>query len=122
MGRTTVTVLPSLQRRLESLGENIRLARLRRRLTTTQIAERAGIARATLASIENGSPAVSLGAYASVLFCLGLDSDLDFVARDDEFGRKLQDAKMVTPLRARRKARNRFSSLVKQSSERLQEQ
>ena len=103
MGRSTITMLPSLQRRLIAMGDNLRLARLRRRLTATQVAERAGITRPTLRAIERGDPSVSFGAYASVLFCLGLESDLDDVARDDALGRKLQDAQLTIKKRAPRK-------------------
>ena len=105
MGRTTITPLPSLQRRLTEVGENLRLARLRRRLSAIQIAERAGISRPTLRSIENGDPSVSFGAYASVLFCLGLESDLAGLAADDELGRKLQDAALTVKRRAPRRPR-----------------
>lgn len=90
---------PSLQRRLKELGTNIRLARLRRKFSTTLIAERAGISRNTLRAIENGEPSVSFGSYAMVLFCLGLEQDLKLIARDDELGRKLQDAAL--PIKAR---------------------
>jgi transcriptional regulator with XRE-family HTH domain len=80
--------------RLSELGGNIRLARLRRRLPATLVAERAGVARETLARIERGSPNVSIGHCAAVLFVLGLDKDLSLVGRDDELGRKLQDARL----------------------------
>ena len=103
MGRTTITPLPSLQRRLTAVGENLRLARLRRKLSATQIAERAGITRPTLRAIERGDPSVSFGAYASVLFCLGLEGDLEVLARDDELGRKLQDADLTLKRRAPRR-------------------
>jgi transcriptional regulator with XRE-family HTH domain len=103
MGRTTITPLPSLQRRLTAVGENLRLARLRRKLSATQIAERAGISRPTLRAIEQGDPSVSFGAYASVLFCLGLEQDLEALANDDELGRKLQDAELTIKRRAPRR-------------------
>jgi transcriptional regulator with XRE-family HTH domain len=105
MGRTTTTLLPVLQRRLAVVGENLRLARLRRRLSATQIAERAGITRPTLRAIERGDPSVSFGAYAMVLFCLGLEKDLEALARDDELGRKLQDAELTVKRRAPRRLR-----------------
>ena len=94
MGRRSITPLPSVRARLAELGANIRLARLRRRLPATLVAQRAGLARETLAKVERGSPNVSAGHYAAVLFVLGLDKDIALVARDDELGRKLQDAKL----------------------------
>jgi len=103
MGRTSTTPLPSLQRRITGLGENLKLARLRRKLSATQVAERAGISRPTLRAIERGDPTVSFGAYATVLFCLGLESDLESIARDDELGRKLQDAGLIVKHRAPRR-------------------
>jgi len=103
MGRVAETTAPSVRRRIEALGEKLQLARLRRQLTATQVAERAGISRKTLSAIEHGDPTVSFGLYANVLLVLGLDSDLDSIARDDELGRKLQDAALITPRRVRRK-------------------
>ena len=93
---------PSLQRLLKDVGDNIRLARLRRKFSTTLIAERAGISRNTLRSIEQGESSVSFGSYAMVLFCLGLAKDLKLIAQDDELGRKLQDADLSVKARAPR--------------------
>lgn len=95
---------PKLQRLLSEVGGNLRLARLRRRLSGAQVAERAGITRPTLRAIEQGSPSVSFGAYCNVLFCLGLEDDLLAVGHDDELGRKLQDAQLQVKKRAPRRA------------------
>ncbi len=89
------TLLPKFQKVLEKMGENIKLARKRRNLTTIQVSERAGIDRTTLYHIEKGNSSVSLGAYFNVLRVLGLQDDFLKLAADDEFGRKLQDLKLV---------------------------
>ena len=99
-------LLPKIQKNLTELGENIKLARLRRKLSTTQVAERANISRPTLLSIEKGSPSVSIGAYLQILFVLGLEKDFLQVASDDVLGRKLQDAKLLVKERAHKKSSN----------------
>lgn len=99
-------LLPSLNKVLKELGENIKLARLRRKLSTEQVAERAGISRATLWHLEKGSPSVAMGIYGQVLFVLGLDRDLLKVAADDTFGRKLQDAELIVKERAPKKKKD----------------
>lgn len=102
MGREKAILTPSLQRLLIEVGENIRLARLRRKFSTTITAERAGVSRNTLRAIERGESSVTFGAYVNVLFCLGLEKDLKHLAQDDELGRKLQDANLLTKARAPR--------------------
>ena len=96
--------MPDTERILETMGEQIKLARLRRNLSTELVAERAGISRATLWSVEKGTPTVAIGTYAAVLHALdGMDKDLRLVAQDDEFGRRIQDMNLITPKRAKRK-------------------
>lgn len=77
------------------MGENIKLARKRRRLTASQVAERAGVVRTTLYQIEKGNPKVSLGAYFNVLKVLSLEIDFYKIAEDDEFGKRLQDLELL---------------------------
>ena len=89
------TLLPMFQKILEQMGENLKLARKRRKLTVLQVAERAGIDRSTLYYIEKGNPSVSMGAYFNVFRVLGLHEDFLKLASDDEFGRKLQDLKLM---------------------------
>ena len=103
MNTRTIALLPRVQKILEQLGENIKLARLRRKLSSNQVAERAGISRTTLWQIEKGSPNVAMAAYTQVLFVLGLENDWLKVGVDDELGRKLQDAGLITGKRAPRK-------------------
>jgi len=100
MAKKQHIILPKTRRILTELGENIKLARLRRKLSAEQVAERADISRPTLVEIEKGSPSVSIGSYLLVLKVLGLEDDLLSVARDDVLGRKLQDAGITTGERA----------------------
>ena len=88
-------IFPKYQKIFDQLGENIKLARKRRKLTIIQVSERAGIHRATLDKIDKGEASGSLGAYFNVLRVLGLQSDFLKLAADDEFGRKLQDLKLL---------------------------
>ncbi|MDR1681847.1 MAG: helix-turn-helix domain-containing protein [Candidatus Symbiothrix sp.] len=100
MNREKYTLLPRLTKILEELGEDIKLARLRRKLSAEQVSERAGISRSTLWQIERGQPNVSMGYYAQVLFVLGLEKNLSIMAADDALGRKLQDAEILVKKRA----------------------
>ena len=104
MNKRGVTVSPKTAEILEQMGEQIKLARLRRRLSTELVAERAGISRATLWNVEKGSPSVAIGIYAPVLHALGnMDNDFLLVAKDDEFGRTLQDLELPVRRRAPKK-------------------
>lgn len=108
MPRRSASPHPAVRRILKELGEHIRLARLRRGFSMELVAERAGMSRPTLGAVEKGEPGVTLGSYANVLHSLGLHEDLALVARDDELGRKLQDASLPTRRRApKRAAKNR---------------
>ncbi|MDR0394335.1 MAG: helix-turn-helix domain-containing protein [Tannerella sp.] len=100
MKREKYALLPRLTKILEELGEDIKLARLRRKFSAEQVAQRAGISRSTLWQIEKGMPNVSMGYYAQVLFILGLEKNLSTMAADDVLGRKLQDAEILVKKRA----------------------
>jgi transcriptional regulator with XRE-family HTH domain len=94
MPKTHPPIFPATAKQLAALGERLRLARLRRRYSAESVAVRAGITRVTLARVEKGDTGTSMGAYVAVLRVLGLQSDLDGIARDDQLGRKLQDLDM----------------------------
>jgi transcriptional regulator with XRE-family HTH domain len=104
MSKTHTAPMPAVQRLLMALGENLRLARLRRGFSMELVAERAGMSRATLRAVERGEPTVALGAYANVLHSLGLHGDLARLAVDDTLGRKLQDAGLPSRRRAPKRA------------------
>jgi transcriptional regulator with XRE-family HTH domain len=103
MSKGQLILMPKQQKLLEQLGERLKLARLRRRLSTFQVSERAGITRTTLWNIEKGAPQVAIGYYCQVLFVLGMAEDLIKIAIDDELGRRLQDAELVIKKRAPKK-------------------
>lgn len=90
-----IVLLPRLAKILKETGENIKLARLRRKLTMEQVSERSGISRSTLWQVEKGIPTVSFGVYAQVLFVLGLEKDILQLAGNDVLGRKIQDAELL---------------------------
>jgi transcriptional regulator with XRE-family HTH domain len=91
MPRRKQPIYPSELRELVALGERLRLARKRRKLTAESIAQRAGITRVTLRKVEAGDGAVTMGSYVRVLAALGLDKELAKVAQEDTLGRALQD-------------------------------
>lgn len=93
-------LLPSQQKILHQLGEDIKLARLRRKLSAKQVAERAGIGRSTLWQVEKGTPSVAIGIYLQVLFVFGLEKNFLNIANDDDLGRKLQDADILVKKRS----------------------
>lgn len=96
MNLKNTVVMPETRKILEQMGEQIKLARLRRKLPAELVAERAGISRSTLWNVERGSSSVAIGSYAAVLHALGnMESDLLLVAKDDILGRKLQDLELT---------------------------
>jgi len=104
MKKAANNILPPTEDILRTLGEQIKLARLRRNLSVELVAERAGISRASLWKVESGSPAVAIGIYAAVLHAIGgMDKDLLLVAKDDELGRQMQDLNLLTRKRATRR-------------------
>lgn len=88
---------------MQIVGEQIKLARLRRNLSVTQVAERATCSPLTVSRIEKGVPTVAIGIYLRVLYALQLDDDILFLAKDDELGRALQDMNLTQRERASKK-------------------
>lgn len=104
MRKAAYNILPATEEILKTMGEQIKLARLRRDLSAELVAERAGISRASLWKVESGSPAVAIGIYAAVLHALGdMNKDMLLVAKDDEMGRQMQDLNLMTRKRATRR-------------------
>ena len=105
MAKNTMgTKLPrKLEQKMQIVGEQIKLARLRRNLSIAQIAERATCSPLTVSRVEKGSPSVSFGIYARVLYALHLEDDLLHIAGEDELGRRLQDLSLTQRRRASKK-------------------
>lgn len=97
MPRKPPVVFPLEQQLLAQLGERIRLARMRRKLSSAVVSQRAGISRTSLYKVESGHPGATLGTYLRVLAVLGLERDLNLLAADDRVGRKLQDLALQAP-------------------------
>lgn len=96
MKNAAYNIMPDTENILKTMGEQIKMARLRRKLSATLVAERAGISRSTLWKVENGNPSVAVGIYAAVLHALNnMDKDLLKIAGNDELGRKLQDMDLM---------------------------
>lgn len=106
MRKAAYNISPATQSVLTTMGEQIKLARLRRNLKAELVSERAGISRTTLYKVEKGDPSVAIGMYAAVLHALNnMDKDLLMIARDDELGRRLQDIDLINRKRVSRKRR-----------------
>lgn len=98
------TKLPrKLEENMKVVGEQIRLARLRRNLSRAQIAERAMCSELTEARVEKGTPTVAIGIYLRILYALQLEDDVLFIAKDDKLGKELQDINMIGRERASKK-------------------
>lgn len=94
MARRTSPLLPVTEELLRQLGDRLRLARLRRRLSISHVAERAGMVPMTLRSVERGASGVTIGAYLAAMQVLGIEKDVDLLAQADPLGRALQDARL----------------------------
>ena len=97
MGKSTMaTRLPRrLEENMKIVGEQIKLARLRRNLSRAQVAERAMCSELTEARVEKGSPTVAIGIYLRVLYALQLEDDILFIAKEDKLGKELQDIALL---------------------------
>ena len=101
---TMGTKLPrKLEQKMQIVGEQIKLARLRRNLSVAQVAERATCSPLTVSRIEKGAPTVAIGIYLRVLYALQLDDDILWLAKEDKLGKALQDLNLKTRERASKK-------------------
>ena len=101
------TKLPrKLISKMQIVGEQIKLARLRRNLSIAQVAERATCSELTVSRVEKGLPTVSIGIYLRVLYALQLDGDILLLAKEDKMGKALQ----VLSLKQRERASKKKTS------------
>ena len=92
-----------LEENMSIVGEQIKLARLRRNLTQKQIADRAMISVLTLTRVEKGQANVAIGIDLRVLYSLQLSDDILWLAKEDPIGRELQDLNLKHRERASKK-------------------
>lgn len=95
MKTKTPRPFPSVERQLKNFGQRLGEARLRRAISTVLFCERMNVSRDTLNRLEKGDASIAIGRYLQALRILGMDKDFDLVAKNDEIGRKLQDAKLL---------------------------
>lgn len=105
MPRKPPIVFPQEQRLVTQLGVRLKLARLRRKLSSAVVAQRSGISRSSLYKVEAGDPGATMGTYLRVMAVLGLEADINVLAADDKVGRKLQDLALEEPAALSRRRR-----------------
>ncbi len=101
MGRKKVVLQDAAQDMLQNMGQQIRLARLRRKVPVEEVASIAGVSRATVWAVEKGMESVAIGNYAAVIAALGLPEDLNLIAREDELGHRLMDERLPLNIRSK---------------------
>lgn len=102
MAKRTPPTHPTARRAIQALGERLRAARLRRKMTQAIMAERVGVSVPTLKKLEEGDPTTSLATMIRLLAVLGLAGDIDQIAAEDKLGRELQDSELAPPRLGRR--------------------
>lgn len=109
MGKKNTVPLQAAERTKE-LGYRVRLARTRRRFSIAEVAAKAGINRNTLNALELGKSGISLGAYVTVLWALGLDKTLDAVAHPDAdvHGKTLEASRRPARVRKSKKSKSEY--------------
>lgn len=112
MGKSTAALLPATATLLADLGKRIELARRRRKITSAQMASRAGMSVVTYRNIERGSSNVTIGAYAAVLQVLQLEQGIGQLAADDPLGRVIQDSELLRGPRRGRKPKLAYPALA----------
>lgn len=88
---------------LRALGENLSIARKRRREPLKAWAQRIGVSEPTLMRLEKGDPSVSMGVYATALWLMGRSQALGELAAPVHDHGALEDAVRVARARAMRK-------------------
>jgi transcriptional regulator with XRE-family HTH domain len=111
MPRTFQRSFPPVEKQIRALAARLKLARMRRGISTSLFAERLGVSRDTLNRLEKGDGNIAISTTMRALRILGLDADMDAVARDDELGRKLQDLNLPSRISPAKTTRAKKSTV-----------
>jgi len=96
---------PATTQALRSLGENLAIARVRRRESQRDWARRMGVSVPTLIRMERGDPGVGVGIYATALWLIGRAGALpDLAAPANDRGAIESDVRTALTRRAARSA------------------
>lgn len=106
MGRYKTVILPQQKERLQQMGNQIQLARLRRNLHIKTVAERAGVSQQSVTSVEKGNPSVAIGIYANVLMAIGMPDEILHLAKDAILDRTMKELEIKIPKRAPKKSQH----------------
>ena len=95
---------------ITTLGQRIRLARIRRGWSVQMLSSKAGVNRNTLTALELGKPGTAIGVCFAVLWALGLEKSLDAVADPDtdDHGKALEASRRPKRAGKLRKIGNQY--------------
>ena len=88
MSRPARTLFPKTKRQADALGDRLKAARLRRRISAADMAARALVSRPTIRRLEAGDLTVSAAVLVRILEVLALEDDIDRIAEQDDLGHK----------------------------------
>ena len=100
---------PEMQTRIRQIGNNLQIARKRRKKTVKQAAEMMGTSLSSVRRMEVGDPSVKFETYLAALEVYQLDHTLRFAdPEDDRIGLALEKQRLPQRVRTKREKRLDF--------------